>query len=235
MISAVPKMHLPTGTRICNEASIVFDVNPPIETGEACNRIDRTSPETRATVLPLRSSLPIAIVSWDGSDAESGIDAVDLHVSEDGEPFELLEENVTGSIEFRGRFGVRYAFASVAVDRVGNRESPPDAADATILTELSIGSLIDVIDRYRSSGDIDTVKTAAMLVKQLQKIDSLIATGKVSKGQAKLAAFAAKLEARKLVKAVSPEGRATLIDWAKQLIEQLQSASALGLETGARS
>jgi subtilisin family serine protease len=65
--------------------------------------------------------------------APSGIDSVSVFVAKGHGDYALLEKTSKHSITFKGRRGVKYRFYSVAVDKAGNREAPPAAADSTTL------------------------------------------------------------------------------------------------------
>ena len=52
VFTVMPKEGLPTGTSILNKATIVFDVNDPIETPEWFNLLDNTKPQSAVNFLP---------------------------------------------------------------------------------------------------------------------------------------------------------------------------------------
>lgn len=126
-----PRPDLPPGTRILNEARIVFDVNAPIPTGTVTNTVAAGSPASRVAPLPPLSP-PDIPVAWNGSPANGpGIAGYDLYVSTDGSPYQpwllrVLDENAV----FSGQPGSAYAFVSLAWDALGNREALPDVPDA---------------------------------------------------------------------------------------------------------
>jgi RHS repeat-associated protein len=128
-----------TGTTIDQQASIVFDVNAPIETNIFTNTIDAGPPTSSVNTLPARSWSPF-IVSWSGSDdaGGSGIGSYDVYVSDNGGPYSLLLSATTlTSTTFTGLPGHAYSFYTVATDNVGNREEGPANPDATTATPLA--------------------------------------------------------------------------------------------------
>ncbi|MBI3799873.1 MAG: hypothetical protein HY268_23230 [Deltaproteobacteria bacterium] len=132
LFTVMPKKDLPTGTEIRNSASIVFDVNPPIDTPEWLNTLDSTKPSSH--VLPLAATQNSASfqVQWAGTDVGSGILDYTIFVSENGGPFtEWLSNTSDTSAMFPGEAGKTYAFYSVVRDQTGNLEDAPPVADAT--------------------------------------------------------------------------------------------------------
>jgi hypothetical protein len=127
-----PKNTAPSGTEIRNKATVVFDINPPIETALWSNILDTTKPQSQ--VLPLmavQKSNPFPL-QWSGSDGDSGVRDYAIYVSENGGPATVLISNTTDtSIQFTGKLGNTYAFYSVAQDQVGNVEDIPSTPDTT--------------------------------------------------------------------------------------------------------
>ncbi|MDH7503539.1 MAG: hypothetical protein QHJ82_12620 [Verrucomicrobiota bacterium] len=85
-------------------------------------------------------SRPSFLVRWTGQDnpGGSGIVSFDVFFSENGGPFvRWLQATPATSALFQGTLGKSYAFYTVAVDRAGNRESPPAApqAQTTVVLE----------------------------------------------------------------------------------------------------
>jgi hypothetical protein len=130
--TVAPKPGLATGTAVCNAASIVFDVNAPIDTAQRCNAIDDTPPASQVEVLAPTRTSPTFPVEWTGTDAGSGIAGYTILVTEDGGPaVPLLTDTTEASTTFAGRAGSSYAFYSVAHDLAGNVEETPATPDAT--------------------------------------------------------------------------------------------------------
>jgi CSLREA domain-containing protein len=138
--SVQPKSALGTATQICNQARIVFDVNPPIDTPTWCNTIDNTPPASQVLPLPPTETTTSFSIAWAGTDEGSGVGGFTIFVSEDGGPFtELLSNTTDTSTIFTGQVGKTYAFCSVARDLVGNVEQkacpPADTSTTIVVTE----------------------------------------------------------------------------------------------------
>ncbi|MFH0725325.1 MAG: choice-of-anchor Q domain-containing protein [Pseudomonadota bacterium] len=139
-----PKPGLTTGTGICNEASIVFDVNDPIITPRWCNALDNAKPQSQVLPLAASQSSPIFLVQWTGTDADSGVSAYSVFVSVDNGPFTPFQtDTLSTSATFTGQTGKTYRFYSVARDFVGNTEDPPALFDTgtTIAAAGNAGDL----------------------------------------------------------------------------------------------
>ena len=122
---------LATGAEYRNDATIVFDLEAPIQTPEWHNAIDATLPASQVASLPPTSCSAIP-VSWSGTDAHSGISSYDVFVSENGGPWQLWRAHTYDSSSlFAGTAGSSYAFYSIARDAAGNEEAAPGSADAS--------------------------------------------------------------------------------------------------------
>lgn len=121
-----------TGGVVRNRATIVFDTNPPLDTPEWLNTVDSSKPSSNVTALqPTQTSLSFP-VSWQGSDAGSGIGKFSIYVSDNGSPFTVWQSNTSASSAvFTGQAGHTYGFYSIARDGVGNIESGKSSAEAT--------------------------------------------------------------------------------------------------------
>jgi RHS repeat-associated protein len=148
-----PKPALSSGTELTAEASIVFDTNEAIDTPVHLNTVDVDLPSSVVNPLPTTTPNPEIAVSWDGSDAHSGIASYDVYVSVDGDPFVLwLEQTTDTTANFLGQAGRTYSFYSVARDNVGHHEPTPVLADSTI-TVTTDGSPIAVDDSFNTDED----------------------------------------------------------------------------------
>jgi hypothetical protein len=130
-----PKGGLPTNTEIRNHATIVFDVNPPIDTPEWVNTIDSSPPQSHVLQLPPSQQDPEVRLQWVGDDAGAGLATYTVYVSANGAAFTPLVSDTTDTTAtFTGRVGNTYAFCSLATDRVGNVEQKdcPPRADTSI-------------------------------------------------------------------------------------------------------
>lgn len=121
-----PKSGLASGATNCNRASIVFDVNAPIDTPEWCNTIDGVAPTSQVSPLAATQSSSTFLVHWSGIDSGSGIADYTIFVSKNGEAYTtFLTDTLATSATFTGVVGNSYAFYSVARDQVGNEENVP--------------------------------------------------------------------------------------------------------------
>jgi hypothetical protein len=127
-----PKVGLPNGTEIRNQAKVVFDANEPILTPTWSNTIDTSVPTSRVTALPASQMAGAFSVAWSGTDTGAGVLSYSVYKSEDGGAFALWQKDVaTTSASFTGVAGHTYAFYSVAMDGTGNAEAAKSTADTT--------------------------------------------------------------------------------------------------------
>lgn len=130
--TAMPKSDVGTGTVIQNTATVVFDVNSPINTPIWSNTIDNTAPTSKVSALPPTEETHVFPVQWSGTDVGAGIQDFTIYVSDNGGPFTLWLTNTTGTQGmYSGTGGHTYAFYSIARDLVGNFESAKTVAEAT--------------------------------------------------------------------------------------------------------
>jgi len=127
-----PKMELSSGTTIRNKATIVFDFNPPISTGEVYTTIDALPPSSQVTVLPDTTRSTEFTLHWWGEDDSlgSGIKDYTIYVSEDGGVYKEWLTTSDTTATFTGKDHHTYSFYSISQDNVGNIESTPVGADA---------------------------------------------------------------------------------------------------------
>ena len=137
---------LPTGTQLKNQAFVNFDRQPRVQPdtcywcpapkeGPWVNTIDAGAPQS--SVLPLaekqmRSSFLVSVSGQDDTNG-SGVAYYSIYVRDRTDidaDFSKWLHSSEDSAEFIGQWGHTYEFYSVAVDNVGNRESPPTAPDA---------------------------------------------------------------------------------------------------------
>ena len=77
----MPKPGLTTGTGIRNQATIIFDVNPPINTPQWLNTLKR-EPTSHVLSLAATQTSPNFQIQWAGTDAGSGINDYTIFVSD---------------------------------------------------------------------------------------------------------------------------------------------------------
>jgi hypothetical protein len=129
-----PRVGLSTGTTIGNTATIVFDVNAPLQTNATLNTLDAGKPTSRVEELPPITTTPDFTVSWAGSDDASGIGYYNVFVSDNGGPFTPWQTATTDtSATYHGTAAHVYAFRSEALDQVGHVQPMPAGAEATTL------------------------------------------------------------------------------------------------------
>lgn len=139
LFTVMPKKDLFTGTQIRNQAQIIFDTNAPIDTPRWFNTLDNTKPTSNVLSLSSTQSSASFNVQWQGTDVGSGVKNYTIFVSENGGPFTPWLSNTSAtSGTFTGQSGRTYGFYSVAQDKTGNREDPPNAADA--ITQVLAGA-----------------------------------------------------------------------------------------------
>ncbi|MBZ5630062.1 MAG: Ig-like domain repeat protein, partial [Acidobacteriia bacterium] len=137
-----PKSGLANGTTITNQAAIVFDVNPPINTNQVTNTIDSIYPTSSVDSMPATTGTPSFTVSWAGADASgSGIAGYDIYLATDGGPFGVwLASTSQTSATFNGAFGHTYTFYSIVTDNVGHRQPVPGATQTTTVQAPTVAS-----------------------------------------------------------------------------------------------
>ena len=137
--SIMPSANLNTGDTLPAQASIVFDVNEAMLTNIWTNTIDAVGPTSRITSGT--SDQDIITINWTGQDdaGGSGIRDYALYYSENGGPYILYKDRITGpSTIFAGTPGNSYCFYTIATDNTGNRETPKKTCEFTIGSALPV-------------------------------------------------------------------------------------------------
>ncbi len=130
--SVLPKSTAMTGTVIQNTATVVFDVNAPINTPTWSNTIDNTKPVSAVSPLPATETAPIFPVHWSGADVGAGVQDFTIYVSDNGGPLGPWLTNTTATQGlYPGTGGHSYAFYSTARDLVGNVENGKTAPETS--------------------------------------------------------------------------------------------------------
>jgi subtilase family serine protease/5-hydroxyisourate hydrolase-like protein (transthyretin family) len=138
------KNDVQTGDRIDAIATIVFDIELPIDTPAIFNTLDVEDPTSQVLALPSAVG-PEFLVQWEGNDpgAGSALASFDIYVSKNGNAFFLwLEDTSLREALYRGDVGATYAFYSVARDNAGNVEAVPLTPDAN--TEVALTPAVAV-------------------------------------------------------------------------------------------
>lgn len=129
----VPKLQVQTGDSITAKASIIFDINAPIETNTWVNLIDAVPPQSQIDTAIEMSSTFILNLSGEDDPGGVGIDFYDLYASKDSGAFLLIKEHIdTNFVEVTGIAGAQYAYYTLATDNVGNKELPKFMGDVTV-------------------------------------------------------------------------------------------------------
>jgi uncharacterized repeat protein (TIGR01451 family) len=130
--AAKARQALPTGTQISDQAAVVFNTNPPVNTNTWVNTLDNTPPVSQVSALSGTELCSNFNVQWSGNDIGSGIANFTIYASDNGAPFAAWLTNTTStSAVFNGQVGHSYGFYSIAQDLVGNIEPGKSAAEAS--------------------------------------------------------------------------------------------------------
>jgi hypothetical protein len=135
LFTIMPQSDLVTGDSVMAKASIIFDINAPLETNTWKNRIDAFAPTSQIAALPGMTPSNTIWLSWSGVDDPGGVgvDYYDLYVSKDGGPYLLHAGEIdTTAYFFTGVPGSEYDFYTRATDHVGNTEAEKTVADETV-------------------------------------------------------------------------------------------------------
>jgi streptogramin lyase len=144
LFTVLPKSTVTTGTVIQNTATVVFDVNPPINTPTWFNTVDNTRPVSMVSALPQTETAYSFPVQWSGTDVGVGVQDFTIYISDNNAPFMAWLTNTTATqAMYPGTGGHTYSFYSIARDLVGNVEAGKTNADAT--TQIVIDTTPPVI------------------------------------------------------------------------------------------
>ncbi|WP_125486141.1 hypothetical protein [Edaphobacter aggregans] len=137
--TVMPKQNVTSGTQIQNQATIVFDANPSMNTPTWLNTFDVTAPASQVQALPSTEMSSSFVVQWQGTDIGSGVQDYTVYASVDGAAFAVwLTNTAATSGTWTGLAGHAYSFYSLARDLVGNVEAAKTSAEATtIVSTLS--------------------------------------------------------------------------------------------------
>ena len=142
LVSALPKLGLPSGAVIRNKATIRFEVFAPFTTNEVVNVIDDVAPRCKLDSLPPVTRTLTFPVSWTGSDVVGEVDSYSVWVSKDRAAFtQLLEASKDTRITFSGVVGSRYDFLCVSRDTAGNIETKLAVGEVGTFIEPIAGDL----------------------------------------------------------------------------------------------
>jgi hypothetical protein len=125
--SAELKKDLPSGTKIENAASIIFDINPPIRTNTWTNIFDKVAPKTIMNPINYSGGDTLVTISCTSTDNSqgSGINRFLFFASVNNGPFTLLGESFKNSMDYTVSAIEKnsYRFYALAIDNVENMET----------------------------------------------------------------------------------------------------------------
>ena len=131
-LSVRPAPSLATGSQVSEQATVVFDANPPMSTAAWINSLDNTPPVSHVSALPATSACPTFRVSWSGSDVGSGLQGFTVFAADNGGPFKPWLSNTTAAAAtYTGAVGHMYSFYSISNDLTGNLENGKMSAEAS--------------------------------------------------------------------------------------------------------
>jgi len=139
--SIQPYASAASGSTVQAQASIQFDVNTPVPTNTAMNRVDTRLPAS-AALTGIEVLDPTRVrVHWTGSDDSTGagLANVTLYVRQDAGAFSPVAPPTAGSfLEVPVTDGHTFAFHTLAADNVGNTEAAKSGADPG--ASITVGS-----------------------------------------------------------------------------------------------
>lgn len=138
-----------TGDTVSAKASIVFDINEPIETNTWQNTIDAVAPVSKIESASAKNG--DITLNWSGIDdaGGSGVKEYALYVSENNQPYELFQDKIAdNSIMYPGIPGNSYCFYTLATDNTGNLEPEKVNGCAFALTLQLDGTALPVTWLY---------------------------------------------------------------------------------------
>ena len=157
------RSDVPTGTEITNEATIIFDSNPPIVTNEVFNTIDSGAPGSQISALPPTWPTPDIALQWSGADdpGGSGLARYSVYYRLDSGPYALWATTTDTAGTFTGAHGGGvYDFYSVATDNVGNAEAAPPVPDATTTIAAQVPAAPNFGDATAATSRLNSLGTA---------------------------------------------------------------------------
>ena len=124
------KDGLDEGTKINNDAEIIFDYNDPIFTPIWSNVKDITPPISSMFRHDVKND-SIITLRWEGSDEASGVWKYNLYVQQgNGAPWFQIAKDITGEgFDYRVYDNIYYSFCCIATDCAGNEEDKTFAAE----------------------------------------------------------------------------------------------------------
>jgi RHS repeat-associated protein len=165
-----PKAGLDSGTRIENQASIVFDWNDPVDTPKVLNTLDGAAPASRVAPLPPVTANLELPVFWSGEDEAggSGLASFDVYVSDNGGEYRpWLTATTATSATFPGEDGHTYDFYTVARDNVGHIEAVPAQPDASTIAR-TLPRIVGVELNDRPGHSVSTIDPSGVGIRTVK-------------------------------------------------------------------
>ncbi|MBK7673645.1 MAG: putative Ig domain-containing protein [Candidatus Accumulibacter sp.] len=142
-----------TGAVIDAKATIVFDINEPIDTPAIFNTVDSRLPSSQmdaagASGTPATRTVNTTQfeVHWSGNDTGSGLAGYTVYVSDNGGAYAPWLENTTRThAAYLGQPGHTYAFYTLSRDNAGNVEAAPGEADLVVRVAALTGNNAPVV------------------------------------------------------------------------------------------
>jgi hypothetical protein len=104
--------------------------------------LDTTAPVTKLAGFPETSYRATLNISWDGTDAGSGVLWYDVqYKTGDGQWTDWLQKTCATAAPFTGEDGKTYSFRARAQDRAGNLEPFPASVDTSVKFSIAKGAL----------------------------------------------------------------------------------------------
>lgn len=126
----IGQKHLASGTKIANQASIVFDANAPILTNTYVNAIDDDLPTSAAYLVTEEEGK--MKVQWSGSDKSSGVAHYEVWMCKNRADFEKVTyHDANESILVDIDPFTTYGFFTLVTDNVGNMEDKSPLSEVT--------------------------------------------------------------------------------------------------------
>jgi len=160
-----PRTGVPTGTVVTNRASIICDINDPINTDTTTNTVDAVAPRSTVAALPAVELTTNFVVSWSGSDDTngSGVGSYDIYFNDNHGPWQIMAlGETTNSATFDGTPGHTYSFYSLAHDNSGNSEQKAPAIEAfTYVSSNTPPTLQPIANQSLTVGNASRILSSA--------------------------------------------------------------------------
>lgn len=131
------KRNLTSGDSITNQATIIFDSNPPIYTNMWINKIDETTPQSQISSFTKQTD-SLYTLHISGTDLHAGIKHYGIYGALIDSAYTLMAIIDVDTINVRVDPGKTYKFYSRAVDYMLNKEAAPTTPDILLAIPLPV-------------------------------------------------------------------------------------------------